>query len=111
MSTKTWNRAIETDPEQYRVWAQWVMSDEILTALHDLLMFVRKQPIVGLHVGAIRKQSFIPFGGPDLHNRKVNLYLAEIVLANTRATWEDDEAKGEETDLKRQWELSGLVRP
>lgn len=73
--------------------------------LRELLSFVRVTPVAGMNFGAIRLALFIPFGGPALWNRKVDLYLREIEYAN-------DKCLGKGTPVPDwEWSLSGLDRP
>ncbi len=96
----------ETDPATYKIWIEEEWHDVILEELEKLLLYVRVRPIVGLGVKAIRGSVSVPFGGPDLFNRKTSLLLAEIE-ANQEA-WKQpiDEEK-----FDTEYKLSGLKRP
>ena len=93
----------ETDPATYKSWVKAARQVLILQELEKLLMFVRKHPICGLEVGKIRVVCFTPFGGPNLFNRKVWLFMNEIEAYNDGTV--DEEA------LALEWKLSGLKRP
>ena len=96
----------ETDPATYKLWMDEEWHVVILEELKKLLLYVRDHPIVGLGVKAIRGYVFVPFGGPNLFNRRAGLLLAEIE-ANQEA-WKQpiDEEK-----FDREYKLSGLTRP
>ena len=100
------SREPETDARAYKAWAEHDWHDYIIEELEILLLFVRKLPISGLAVGEIRGATFVPFGGPDLFNRKAALLTKEIEAYNGK--WKnpvDEEA------LIEEWQLSGLNRP
>ena len=96
----------ETDPRTYKLWMDEEWHDYTLRKLRELLLYVRKTPIVGLGVNQIRSLVFIPFGGPNSFNRKASLLLAEIEA--NQAPWKQpiDEEK-----FDREYQLSGLKRP
>ena len=96
----------ETDPFTYRSWAEEEWYGIILEELEKLLLYVRKLPISGLLIGKIRGALFVPFGGPDLFNRKVSLFMKEIEAYNE--AWQNPV---DEEELKLGWKLSGLERP
>ena len=96
----------ETDPFTYRSWAEEEWYDVILEELEKLLLYVRVHGISGLLVGKIRGAVFVPFGGPDLFNRKVSLYTKEIKAYND--AWK---SPVDEEELSLGWKLSGLRRP
>ena len=96
----------ETDPRTYKLWMDEGWHNLILRKLRELLLFVRDHAISGLGVKQIRSIVFVPFGGPNLYNRKASLLLAEIE-ANQEA-WKQpiDEEK-----FDTEYKLSGLTRP
>ena len=96
----------ETDPFTYRSWAEEGWYDIILEELEKLLLYVRVHGILGLLVGKIRGAVFVPFGGPDLFNRKVSLLMKEVEAYN--GAWKNPV---DEEELKLGWKLSGLKRP
>ena len=96
----------ETDPQTYKSWAKEEWHDIILEELKKLLVFVRKMPISGLSIGKIRGAIFVPFGGPDLFNRRASLLTKEIEAYNGK--WKNPI---DEEQLERGWKLSGLKRP
>ena len=93
----------ETDPLTYKSWVGESWHSYILDNLEKLLFFVRRHPISGLAVGKIRGATFVPFGGPNLFNRKAGLLLAEIEAIQ--------EGTLEEKNFNREYQLSGLKRP
>ena len=93
----------ETDHQTYRSWVHREWYDLILENLGDLLNFVRVHPIIGLGIGQIRNELFVPFGGSDLFNRRVWLYMNEIEAYN--------EGDVDEEALAHEWKMSGLERP
>ena len=96
----------ETDPATYRMWAAEEWYEIILEELEKLLLYVRKMPISGLLIDKIRRAAFVPFGGPDMFNRKAALYLGEVQAYNE--AWQ---TPLDEDELARGWKLSGLKRP
>lgn len=96
----------ETDPRTYKGWLEEGWHDQILDSLEYLLHFVRRQAISGLAVGGIRRETFVPFGGPDRFNRRASLLLEEIEAYNDR--WK---SPVDEQELEIGWKLSGFKRP
>jgi hypothetical protein len=82
------------------------LHDLVLDELTDLLLYVRKIPIVGLRTKKLRSLCFEPFGGPELFNRRALLLLSEIEAHNAYVKMPIDEEK-----FDREYELSGLKRP
>ncbi len=96
----------ETDPEVYEALVYEDCHEDALAKLTELLHYVRKSPIVGLHIGELRTACFEPFGGPDLFNRKAGLLLAEIEAHVSYVKKPIDEEK-----FDKAYKLSGLKRP
>ena len=96
----------ETDPATYKLWIEEGWHDLVIEKLEKLLLYVRDHPIVGLGVKEIRSVVFVPFGGPNLFNRKSGLLLAEIEANQSRWKAPIDEEK-----FDREYKLSGLRRP
>ncbi|KKN11994.1 hypothetical protein LCGC14_1020870 [marine sediment metagenome] len=96
----------ETDPRTYKLWMDEEWHDYTLRKLRELLLYVRDHPIVGLGVEAIRGHVFVPFGGPNLFNRKASLLLAEIEANQAHWQMPIDEEK-----FDTEYKLSGLTRP
>jgi len=96
----------ETDPAVYKSWIGEGWYELILTSLTEVLRSVRLLPISGLGVGQIRSVVFVPFGGPDMFNRKAGLLLAEIEANQSKWKTPINEKK-----FDREYRLSGLRRP
>ena len=96
----------ETDPVTYKAWVEEGWLNIVLEELECLLLFVRWQRISGLQVMKIRAACFTPFGGKDMFNRRVWLYMNEIdAYQNAYKEPVNEEALAEE------WKLSGIKRP
>jgi len=79
--------------------------EQVEKELRQLLAFVVHMPVVGMDFHTIRSGLFIPFGGPSLWNRKVDLLVREIEYAN-------DKHFGQGTPVPDwEWTLSGIDRP
>ena len=96
----------EIDPKTYEDWIKMDWYELILLNLTEVLRFVRVHAISGLGVGQIREAVFVPFGGPDLFNRRAGLLLAEIEANQNRWKSPINEKK-----FTREYQLSGLRRP
>ena len=96
----------ETDPATYEGWIKMDWHELILLNLTEVLRFVRVHSISGLGVGKIRSAVFVPFGGPEMFNRKASLLLAEIEAYQSRWKSPINEKK-----FDREYQLSGLRRP
>ena len=96
----------ETDPVTYKNWIDEGWHDYVLRKLRELLLYVRTHAISGLGVKQIRSVVFVPFGGPNLFNRKASLLLAEIEANQKHWQMPIDEER-----FDREYRLSGLKRP
>lgn len=104
----------ETDPASYSLWMDEGWYSYVLNQLKDLRNFIREYPISGLDIGGLHMVCFMPFGGPDLFNRKAALFLHEIEAYNQRNPKESVIPHGgsvNEHSLEYGWALSGLERP
>jgi hypothetical protein len=94
----------ETDPATYKLWMDEEWHSYVLLKLKELLLFVRTHAISGLGIKQIRSIVFVPFGGPDLFNRKSSLLLAEIEAHNEKQPIDEEK-------FDKEYKLSGLKRP